>query len=94
MRPEPIEEYAITPHAALQMERRGLSEEHVRSVLAAPEQRFDVRPGRVILHSRIPLGEPARTYLLRVFVDLDRAPPEVVTVYRTGKVAKYWEEEP
>ena len=26
----------------------------------------------------------------RVFVDVDRDPPEVVTVYRTSKLEKYW----
>jgi hypothetical protein len=29
-------------------------------------------------------------YLVRVFVDVDRTPAEVVTVYRTSKMAKYW----
>jgi len=29
-------------------------------------------------------------YLVRVFVDVDRSPPEVVTVYRTSKVERYW----
>jgi len=36
------------------------------------------------------LGAPPETYLLRVFVDVDRVPPEVVTVYRTSKLPKYW----
>jgi hypothetical protein len=40
----------------------------------------------VVLQS-IPSGEPQ--YLLRVLVDVDRAPPEVVTVYRTSRIAKY-----
>ena len=31
----------------------------------------------------------AAGYLLRVFVDVDRSPPEVVTVYRTSKMEKY-----
>jgi hypothetical protein len=32
-------------------------------------------------------------YLVRVFVDIDRTPAEVVTAYRTGKVFKYWRAE-
>jgi hypothetical protein len=28
-------------------------------------------------------------YLLRVFLDVDRRPAEIVTVYLTGKFAKY-----
>jgi hypothetical protein len=33
------------------------------------------------------------TYLVRAFVDVDRKPAEVVTVYLTSKVAKYWRAE-
>jgi len=32
-------------------------------------------------------------YLVRVVVDVDRRPPEVVTVYRTTKLRKYWRSE-
>ena len=82
--------YSISDHARFEMNRRGLAEEVVLSVLDAPEQRLQVRPGRIVLQSRISMGSPAKTYLIRVFVDLDTDPPEVVTVYRTSKVAKYW----
>jgi hypothetical protein len=34
-----------------------------------------------------------KTYLVRVFVDVDRRPAEVVTVYRTSKMEKYWRRE-
>jgi hypothetical protein len=70
-----IREYAIGPHAALEMERRGLDDAMVRQVLTAPEQREGVR------------------CLVRVFVDVDRTPAEVVAVYRTSKIAKYWRHE-
>jgi hypothetical protein len=35
-----------------------------------------------------------RRYLVRVFVDVDRSPAEVVTAYRTSKIDKYWRTEP
>jgi hypothetical protein len=60
--------------------------------LAAPEQRHAARPGRDVLQSRI--GVAGKTYLLRVFVDVDRQPAEVVTVYRTSRVGKYWRTDP
>jgi hypothetical protein len=47
-----------------------------------------VRPGRDVLQSRIVLA--GKMDLLRVFVDVDRDPAEVVTVYRTSRIAKYW----
>ena len=93
MKADPVTEYVISPHAVFEMARREISDEMVRSVLAAPEQRLDVRPGRVVLQSRISTGDPVGAYLVRVFVDVDRRPAEVVTVYRTRKVSKYWREE-
>jgi hypothetical protein len=62
----------------------------VAEVLASPEQVEPVRAGRVVYQSRITIGAPPRLYLLRVFVDIDRHPPEVVTAYRTSKIGKYW----
>jgi len=72
--PDPVTDYVITPHAVFEMERRGLNEQIVRSVLSAPEQRLEIRRGRVVLQSRVSLGEPARIYLIRVIVDIDRQP--------------------
>ena len=87
---EPIGQYIVTEHALMELKRRGLSEEMVRQVLGDPEQRREVRTGREVLQRRVSVGEPAKTYLVRVFVDVDRRPPEVVTAYRTSKIDKYW----
>lgn len=89
MKPMPIHEYVLTPHAETEMSRRGLGEGIIRAVLGAPEQWETVREGRVVLPRRLLIGEPARMYLVRVFVDIDRQPPMVVTAYRTGKLEKY-----
>jgi hypothetical protein len=71
------------------MERRGISEAEIARVLSAPEQADLVRSGRVVYQSRMEFGEPGKTYLLRVFVDIDRQPAAVVTAYRTSKIEKY-----
>lgn len=76
------------------MERRGILDGVVRQVLESPEQLFQTRKGRVVLHSRVHLEAPATMSLVRVVVDADRRPAEVVTVYRTTKLSKYWREEP
>jgi hypothetical protein len=89
---EPVQGYVITPHAAFEMQRRKIDETVVRGVLAAPEQRHEVRPGRDVVQSRITFN--GKIYLLRVFVDVDRSPVEVVTVYRTSQVSKYWKTAP
>ena len=88
-----IVEHHITDHARFEMERRGISEAEIARVLSAPEQSDLVRPGRVVYQSRMEYEEPGRIYLLRVFVDIDRQPAEVVTAYRTSKVEKYWKSE-
>jgi hypothetical protein len=89
-KPKPITNYRLTEHAKEEMARRQISQDDVAKVLAAPEQIETVRQGRNIYQSRIEAGKPPKRYLLRVFVDIDRQPPEIVTVYRTSKVMKYW----
>lgn len=90
MKPQPIAEYIFSDHARFELLRRGLSEEAVRAILLAPEQRFEIRPGRVILQSRISSEQRGKEFLLRVVVDIDRRPSEIVTAYRTSKIEKYW----
>ncbi len=87
---QPVSHYHITEHARSEMVRRQISESEVASVLSAPEQFEMVRQGRAVYQSRFQIGDPPKTYLVRVFVDVDSVPPVVVTVYRTSKVAKYW----
>jgi hypothetical protein len=88
--PEPIFEFVFTDHALAEMARRGISQEHVRNVLANPEQVESIRETRAVYQAKYETGEPPKIYLLRVFVDIDRRPPHVVTVYRTSKIEKYW----
>jgi len=73
----------ITQHARSQMERRQILEQDLRQLLHDPEDILPVREGRIVVQGMS--GE----YLLRVFVDIDRHPPEVVTSYRTSNVGKY-----
>ena len=88
-----ITEYRLTDHARTEMTRRQISESDVAEVLAAPEQIHKVREGRVVCQSRVKSGELPKPHLLQVFVDIDRDPPAVVTVYRTSRIAKYWRAE-
>jgi hypothetical protein len=88
----PIVDYILTDHAIHELQRRGLGKQDIDGVLKNPGQRFDVRPGRVLLQSKTQDG--GTEDLLRVFVDIDRSPAEVVTAYRTSKVEKYWRDQP
>jgi len=73
----------MTEHAAEQMVRRKIDERDVREVLDHPDTVLPVRTGRVVAQA---MRGPR---LLRVFVDVDRQPVEVVTVYVTSKIDKY-----
>ena len=79
----------IGSHARFEMQRRGIAEDEVRSILAGPEKSAPVRPGRIVVQGPIHRGGRGGVYLLRVFVDVDRTPPVVVTAYMTSKLAKY-----
>ena len=85
---EPVRDWVVSPHGLASMQRRGIGVEVVGQVMAAPEHRFSVRAGRDVLQSRLLLD--GRMYLVRIFVDVDRSPPEVVTAYRSSKIEKYW----
>ena len=74
----------LTDHAVAQMHRRGINEDDVLAILSSPSQREEVRPGRIVVQ-----GLLDEQYLLRIFVDIDRTPNEIVTVYKTSKLAKY-----
>jgi len=87
---EPIFDFVFSEHALIEMARREISQEHVRNGLANPDQTEMVREGRAVYQAKYETGEPPKTYILRVFVDIDRKPPRVVTVYRTSKIEKYW----
>jgi hypothetical protein len=69
----------LTDHALKQLARRRLAENDVRMVLAEPDTVESVRVGRVVAQNVFHHGVRGRNYFLRVFVDVDRVPPEIVT---------------
>jgi len=91
--PERLKNFHITTHARNEIVRRQINFEDIARVLENPEQTEVVRAGREVYQSRIKSGDPQKTYLIRVVVDTDRHPAEVVTTaYRTSKIEKYWRE--
>ena len=83
-------EIVFSPHALHEMKRRALSMEMVRAVVEKPGQTWEIREGRMVFQSRFVDESSEKTYLVRVFVDVWRTPPEVVTAYKTSKIEKYW----
>ena len=87
-----LKNFHFTAHALFEMKRRGITREEVIMILSSPDQAIEVEAGRVVLQSLIKRGDPSQAYLLRVFVDIDRQPAEIVTAYLTSKINKYWGE--
>jgi hypothetical protein len=90
----PVTRFVLTEHARGEMVRRQITAAEVAGVLGSPDQVVTVRADRVVYQGRTEWGEPPRTFLVRVVVDITRQPVRVVTAYRTSKVAKYWRVEP
>ncbi|MCC7018447.1 MAG: DUF4258 domain-containing protein [Ardenticatenales bacterium] len=84
-----LDHYTVTDHARDQLARRGLSEADLQQALAGHVRSEPVRTGRCVYQLMF-TNVSGTAGLLRVFVDVDREPPEVVTVYFTSKLTKYW----
>ena len=84
--------HVFTPHVRFEMARRGLPDVVVLKVLSTPGQRIEIRPGRVLYQSIVEGPEGVGRGLVRVVVDIDRQPAEIVTAYRTSRIARYWRE--
>ncbi|MFQ5924812.1 MAG: DUF4258 domain-containing protein [Dehalococcoidia bacterium] len=80
----------ITEHAWFEMNRRQVSEDHVRSVAENPQQTLTIGGGRVVHQSRYFDPAEAREMLLRVVAEEREDDFYVITVYKTSKIDKYW----
>ena len=80
----------ITGHASFEAKRRGVPEELIKTIVSNPEQRLSSKKGRVIVQSRYYDQEEKKGMLLRV-VGIETSDKfEVITVYKTSKISKYW----
>lgn len=82
--------YKISNHAEEEIKRRRISSNLVESVLKNPQQVVDEYGNKKAYQSKIEFD--GRIYLLRVVVDDIVEPKNIVTVYRTSKIKKYWRE--
>jgi hypothetical protein len=81
--------FRISQHARQEMQRRQIPAELLDRVLADPQQIVPERTGRKAYQSQLDFGA-GKIYLLRAIVDDRKAPPVVITVYRTSRINKYW----
>ena len=81
----------VSKHAQEQMIRRRIDYEIVLLTVSQPDQMIvdDENPAIVICQSLI--KEDNQIFLLRVFVNKDKQPNIIVTLYKTTKISKYYE---
>ncbi|GAB3500316.1 hypothetical protein GCM10027341_25380 [Spirosoma knui] len=79
--------YAFSAHALEQIALRGLAPDMVEAVLKAPDKIIEEGDGQVIYQSLVKRDE--KDCLLRVFVNSNKIPNLVKTVYLTSKISKY-----
>jgi len=86
-------EVFFSKHAREQMLRRRINEEIVLMVVFQPDQIIysNENPTMKIYQSII--KENDVMFLVRIFIDIDKQPNVIVTVYKTTKISKYYESE-
>lgn len=86
-------EIRISKHAQEQMDERGISEEMVLEIIASPQQSIPDGTEKMIYQSIKYFEKDNKEFLVRVFVNIIKQPNLVITVYRTSKIEKYWQNE-
>ena len=82
---------SFSKHAWDQMIRRGINYDDVLSVVSRPDQTIADKDDPAIIICQSLIKEDEQMFLLRVFVNKDKQPNVVVTLYRTTKISKYYE---
>ena len=79
--------FMYSKHALEQIQRRRLDREKVDAALFQPDKEITDETGLIVYHKIF--QEKDKYYLYRVFVNYDKKPPLIVTVYKTSKIEKY-----
>jgi len=83
--------YIFSKHAEEQLIRRSLNRSTVEAVVLKPEQMLADENDKDVTVYQSVVKERDGTFLYRVFVNTRSQPNVIVTLYRTTKIAKYYE---
>ena len=81
----------FSKHAQEQMHRRGIDSEMVLLTVSEPDQMIIDDENMDIIICQSIIKEGGQMFLLRVFVNRDKRPNIVITLYKTTKISKYYE---
>jgi hypothetical protein len=80
--------FSISKHAVEDMARRQISLEQVESLMNHPDQIVEAHGGLVCYQCLSTKG--GNSALLRAIINDASNPKNIVTIYRTSKIKKYW----
>jgi len=89
-----VPQLLISDHARFEMERRQIDESMVLEVAQAPNQVVAGRKGRLVYQSRYFDPAEGKEMLLRLILEPRQDSLYLVTVYKTSKIERYWQEAP
>ena len=80
--------FVLTRHAQAEMLRRHIPETLVNQIAQSPGQ-IVKEQGDILCYQSIS-HEEDKSYLIRVMINPTTDPVQIVTVYKTSKIDKYW----
>ncbi|MBI5677550.1 MAG: hypothetical protein HZC52_03450 [Planctomycetes bacterium] len=83
-------EVILSGHAVFEAKRRDIDEGLIRSMVIKPQQKISSKRGRVIVQGRYQDQIEDKEMLLRIIGKETIDKFEVITVYKTSKIKKYW----
>jgi len=85
-------DFILSKHAHEQMIRRSIDYETVLSTVTRPDQTIVNKETPEIIIFQSLINEKEQMFLLRVFVNVEKQPNVIVTLYKTTKISKYYED--
>jgi uncharacterized DUF497 family protein len=84
-------DFIFSKHAEEQMLKRGINREAVVTVISQPDEMvIDDEDSRIVIFQSL-VEENEQKFLLRVFINRNKQPNVIVTLYKTTKITKYYE---
>lgn len=77
----------FSKHARERMKQREISENQVRNVINQPDS--VIEEGHRKIFQSVIESDAGKKYLYRVFMNTNKNPNLILTVYRTSKIKKY-----
>jgi len=87
-----MDDIILSHHAKEQLLARGILESDIWDVIRNPQQTSKAGTDKIIFQS-ILTSVDGKEYLIRVCVNVVKNPKWVITVYKTSKIHKSWQDE-